>query len=372
MSAAADTYYRVPRRRSIVARFLGSRFVAVVVIVAAIIAIWYVGALALNAPFQRDLDSSAGITRGARRFRRRGLQPAEADAAGAASGRARHLQDRRACRSDQAVEPALPRLGDALLDARRLRLRHAARHRARRRHRPCAQPRQEPDAVDDLVADDPHPGARADPRRGGLQPADRPVEDAHRRQPLRRQGADLDLPVVLPGHGRHGEGPALARSDPPRPDAHLQRHALADVLEAALAGVAAVPVRLDEGRRRREPGRRHRRRTADRRRRRHRRQAARRLLLQPVDPDVVGAGRRLGAGRAARRRGRHRRAHHRPGAWAGGRDERVDRHAAPDRLAELGRARRPCRGARLAAGRASAASRTTCSAAAAVRCFPRC
>ncbi len=64
MSVAADTYYRVPRRRSIVARFLGSRFVSIVVIVAAIIAIWYIGALALNAPFQRYLDSSAGITRG--------------------------------------------------------------------------------------------------------------------------------------------------------------------------------------------------------------------------------------------------------------------------------------------------------------------
>jgi NitT/TauT family transport system permease protein len=64
MSAAADTYYRVPARRGIVARFLGSRFVSVAVIVAAIIAIWYIGALALNAPFQRDLDSRAGVTRG--------------------------------------------------------------------------------------------------------------------------------------------------------------------------------------------------------------------------------------------------------------------------------------------------------------------
>jgi NitT/TauT family transport system permease protein len=63
MSVAADTYYRVPRRRSIAARFLGSRFVSIVVIVAALIAIWYVGAFALNAPFQHDLDSRAGITR---------------------------------------------------------------------------------------------------------------------------------------------------------------------------------------------------------------------------------------------------------------------------------------------------------------------
>jgi NitT/TauT family transport system permease protein len=35
------------------------------------------------------------------------------------------------------------------------------------------------------------------------------------------QGADLDLSVVLPGHRRHGEGPALAGNHPARPDAHL-------------------------------------------------------------------------------------------------------------------------------------------------------
>ena len=53
----------VPRRRGIVARFFGSRFVAVVAVVLAIIVIWYLGAFALNAPFQRDLDQRAGITR---------------------------------------------------------------------------------------------------------------------------------------------------------------------------------------------------------------------------------------------------------------------------------------------------------------------
>ena len=68
----------------------------------------------------------------------------------------------------------------------------------------------------------------------------------------------------------------------------------ADLLEAARAGLGAVPVHLDEGGDRREPGRRHRRRTADRRGRRHRRQAAVRLLLQPDHRHLVGAGRRLG------------------------------------------------------------------------------
>ncbi len=49
--------------RGIGARFLQSRFVAVGSILLAIVAIWYIGAFALNAPFQRDLDRRAGVTR---------------------------------------------------------------------------------------------------------------------------------------------------------------------------------------------------------------------------------------------------------------------------------------------------------------------
>ncbi len=63
MSAASATYTRAPPRRGIVARFFGSRFVAVSVVVLLIIAIWYLGAFLLNAPFQRDLDERAGVTR---------------------------------------------------------------------------------------------------------------------------------------------------------------------------------------------------------------------------------------------------------------------------------------------------------------------
>ena len=55
----------------------------------------------------------------------------------------------------------------------------------------------------------------------------------------------------------------------------------ADLLEAALAGRGAVPVRQPEGRDRDQPGRRHRRRAADRRAGRARRAAAGRLLLRP-------------------------------------------------------------------------------------------
>ncbi|MCB1498434.1 MAG: ABC transporter permease [Bauldia sp.] len=42
-----------------VRRFLASRFVAVSVIVVAIVAVWYVAAALLNAPFQRELDGRA-------------------------------------------------------------------------------------------------------------------------------------------------------------------------------------------------------------------------------------------------------------------------------------------------------------------------
>ena len=37
------------------------------------------------------------------------------------------------------------------------------------------------------------------------------------------EGDDLDVSVLLPGHDRHGEGAALARSAAARSDAHLQR-----------------------------------------------------------------------------------------------------------------------------------------------------
>jgi NitT/TauT family transport system permease protein len=50
-------------RRSAASRFWSSRFVAVLVIVIGIIVIWYVGAFALNSPFQRDLDRRAKVER---------------------------------------------------------------------------------------------------------------------------------------------------------------------------------------------------------------------------------------------------------------------------------------------------------------------
>ena len=83
--------------------------------------------------------------------------------------------------------------------------------------------------------------------------------------------------------------------------------ACADLLEAARAGLGAVPVHLDEGGDRRQPGRGDRRRAADRRRGRHRRQAAVGLLLQRHHRHVGGTRRRLGRRGAAGDDRRHRR-----------------------------------------------------------------
>ena len=61
MTAAAVAQARPTGPSGVVTRFLGSRFVAVTVIVIAIMVIWYVGAFLLNAPFQRELDGRAGV-----------------------------------------------------------------------------------------------------------------------------------------------------------------------------------------------------------------------------------------------------------------------------------------------------------------------
>ncbi len=63
MSVAGSAVTTSPVGRGIVARFLASRFVAVTLVVLCILAIWYLGAFLLNAPFQRDLDARAGVTR---------------------------------------------------------------------------------------------------------------------------------------------------------------------------------------------------------------------------------------------------------------------------------------------------------------------
>src|SRR5690606_13812921 len=149
-----------------------------------------------------------------------------------------------------------------------------------------------------------HPGAGADDHRGACR------RRHHRAHP---EGADLDLPVVLPRRGRHGERVALARDHASRPDAHLQCQPRRRVLEAAAAGLRAVPVRLHEGGDRGEPGRGDRRRAAHGGGRRHRREAALGLILQPDHRHVRSTCRRF-RGRCA---ARHHRRRCRPADGAG-------------------------------------------------------
>src|SRR3546814_3812068 len=70
--------------------------------------------------------------------------------------------------------------------------------------------------------DHPDPGDRADDHRG-----------AERGRAVRAaaEGADLGVPVVLPGGRRHGQGAAQPRGAAARPDAHLQRQPVARSVE---------------------------------------------------------------------------------------------------------------------------------------------
>ena len=110
-------------------------------------------------------------------------------------------------------------------------LRYAAGDRACRHHHP--QRRLEPlaDAVDHRQPDGADPRHRADDRgRARRRRHHRPVP----------QGADLDVSELFPGRCRHGQGPAIARSHPARPDAHLQRQPRTGVHPAALADGRAL------------------------------------------------------------------------------------------------------------------------------------
>ncbi|MCP4384492.1 MAG: ABC transporter permease [Hyphomicrobiales bacterium] len=62
MSASAATVTQTSSRRGIIDSILGSRFVAVFVVVAAIIVIWYIAAVFLNAPWQRGVFERADVT----------------------------------------------------------------------------------------------------------------------------------------------------------------------------------------------------------------------------------------------------------------------------------------------------------------------
>ena len=63
MTAGTEIFAYAPKRPHILVRFLNSSLVAILVVAAAIVAIWYVGAVALNATAQNFADERAGVTR---------------------------------------------------------------------------------------------------------------------------------------------------------------------------------------------------------------------------------------------------------------------------------------------------------------------
>ena len=204
---------------------LRDKIIPVTAILAALVVVWYGFAILLNAPFQRDLDRRAGETPGFTEFLGKTLsqpKPTLPAPHQVAQNFFENTFMRKITSNRSLVYHAL---GDALLDAARLRLRHGARHIDRGRHRARDGARPQPDAVDHRLADHSHPRDRADGHRLLLGP--------FRHAGHRDQGADLDLSVLLPGRGRHGEGAALARDHASRPDAHLQCQPVADLLEAA-------------------------------------------------------------------------------------------------------------------------------------------
>ena len=82
-------------RSSLGRRLFAGSVGPVLVVCFCIIAIWYVGAIFLNAPFQREPRHAPAAETHAWRLRRGDAEPGAPGAAGAAPGRRRALQDHR-------------------------------------------------------------------------------------------------------------------------------------------------------------------------------------------------------------------------------------------------------------------------------------
>ena len=209
------------------------------VIVLVLIVIWYVAAILMNMTLVRDAfereETAYTLVRPHRRH------PRCRAAAGARAAPDRCCSSSTSCSAIRRIRRAASSITPGSRSRRPSSASRSARvrHPARRADRACAHAGKEPAAVDHLLADGADPRGRADHHRGAR--LDRPARAA-------AEIADLGLSVLLPGHDRHGEGPDLAGPDPARPHAHLVGDAGAGVVEAALAGLGAVPVREPQGR----------------------------------------------------------------------------------------------------------------------------
>ena len=223
------------------------RVVPVLTILAGLVVAWYVAAVLLNAPFQRDLDRRAGETPDIVEFLGKTLSqpkptmpaPHQVAANFFENTFLRKVTSNRSLVYHAWVTLSSTLLGFAFGTALGILIAVGIVHFTS----------LDRSLMPWIIASQTIPILAIAPMVIVVLRGDR----RHRHHP---QGADLDLSVLLPGLGRHGEGAAFAGDHASRPDAHLQCQPLADLLEAAGAGLGAVPVHLDEGGDSREPRRR--------------------------------------------------------------------------------------------------------------------
>ena len=188
-------------------------------ILAVLVVVWYVGAVLLNAPFQRDLDRRAGEAPGIVEFIGQTLSQPKPTLPAPHQVASNFFENTflRAVTSNRSlVYHAWVTLSSTLLG---FAFGTALGIADRRRHRSLTT--LDRSLMPWIIASQTIPILAIAPMVIVVLGVDR----RHRPHP---QGADLDLSVLLPGRGRHGEGPALARTHPSRPDAHLQCQPRAD------------------------------------------------------------------------------------------------------------------------------------------------
>ena len=304
MTAYATALPYAPRRRGVIARFFGSSFVAVTVVVIAIIGLWYLGAALLNAPVQRDMFARQKVEPTMEEFvkatwaQERPVLPAPHQVAIEIYKTTALLapDSKRSLVYHGWITLSSTLLGFVMGTILGILLAVAIVH----------VPSLDRSLMPWVVSSQTIPILAIAPMiivvlgsvgLTGLVP--KSIISTYL----------SFFPVAI------GMAKGLRSPDPMQLD--LMRTYSADRWQTfwklRWPSLGAVPVRIDEDRGRREPRRRHRRRIADRIGRRPRRPHADRFLLWPDHPDLVRAGRRLGDGRRPRRHRRHRRAHrHRP------------------------------------------------------------
>ena len=141
MSASVAELHRPAARPSAPAQGKAGHTGPILIVLAIIVALWYAFAVYLNAPFQKSLYERDGQAWTFADLVRDTLYQERPVLPVATPGGGGDLEDDRRSQADTLqAQPRLSRLGDAFLDAARLRHGDSARHSARGRHRP--QPRR--------------------------------------------------------------------------------------------------------------------------------------------------------------------------------------------------------------------------------------